>query len=298
MKLRGSSHGASVIGLGVEERPKGENMPIYTEENGPEIEGLFHYTDKSVVVHLGSGDVLISSSNQRLDGINILDAPREKPYNPLRHLAQAFWLGAWRRGFVMPLTGYFDETGESTDLSQTANGLGGFLASGETWDSVADVWNTDFMGYHDKNYRGESRKEKRRKLIFDALENLPVLLPIAWITDAAKWNQRRAEARLFPDPFFEPYFCGYDYCLRMSLDVIYAQDSQPTEVATVFDEKVVFFDKAMEYYRLWKQREDPDNVRHVFPPVYRLSDDFAPLQAADFVWAVIYLPQYEKGGNV
>ncbi len=42
-------------------------MPIYKTTNSPEEEGMFHYAPETLLIHLGSGDVLISAAKAPLD---------------------------------------------------------------------------------------------------------------------------------------------------------------------------------------------------------------------------------------
>lgn len=41
-------------------------MPIYIQNNSPETPEMFHYSPISAVVHLGSGDVLVSAAKAPL----------------------------------------------------------------------------------------------------------------------------------------------------------------------------------------------------------------------------------------
>lgn len=216
-------------------------------------------------------------------------------YSPIEHLGTALWLSHWQSGFMLMLTGYFDETGESTDPTQPVNGIAGFIGKSTAWISLENEWNKHpkLRNFHDRDIRGIRRKEQARKIALNVLEKYPIV-PVGWMANMDVWRQGKSKSAALDAPhwdmLWEPYYRAYDYCLRMAsalhLSKLSMYKDITPEVATVFDEKIVFFDRAMAYYRVWSEA-NPEHKRVAGPPLFRSSESFAPLKAADCLAGIL-----------
>ncbi len=206
----------------------------------------------------------------------------------IAQLAKALLLDRWADGSMISLSCYLDETGSSLDITQPINGMAGFLGNAEVWEEFAKEWNaSDFANFHDKDIRKLRRKEKARATCLSIIEKYP-LLPIGWFVEMDKWREWAISA---PDPTAiesEPYYSALGYCLGIAAfsDVPLLDRPEDTSVIAVLDENVSFVDDAMMYYRHWRQR---GVFRGMFagPPVFRSSERFAPLRAADCLVGIL-----------
>ena len=214
-------------------------------------------------------------------------------YSPIRHLAMALGLSRWRDILMLNMTGYFDETGESSDINQRVNGMAGAIAPAEEWLSIESEWNDlltkfNIPKFHTKKIRGKARKERQRILFLNLLEKIDAL-PLGWIVSMDVLNSMNPAERTRLE-LDEPYFQAFRYCINWSIKFAPINDklTDPTaeEVVIFIDRKAQFYDKVLEYYEFWRLNE-PLAQRVPANPVMRDSERYIPLQAADLIAGIL-----------
>ena len=119
------------------------------------------------------------------------------------------WLSRWAEGYMLLLTGYFDETGQERDDTQKVNGMAGFIAGADEWLSFEADWNAhikhkQYKTYHNKDIRPKDRERRRRPLL-DILES-HAILPVCFIVSM---DTLRAFPPIGQELFGDPYYRAY-----------------------------------------------------------------------------------------
>jgi hypothetical protein len=190
------------------------------------------------------------------------------------------------------LRGYWDESGSADDPSCRFMGIGGLIASPESWSLIEAQWRVTLDDYalpyfHMREFahwsgnfkqRSDWPEARRRELMSRLLGAIAVGQPRVHgaVIDLAAW---RLLDKKYREAFVAPWYCCFQECARIA-SVYGVIDKVDMEM--IFAQQAEFAGKAMPLYDSIRQRQDKgyDGFTR-----FAMEDmrNVLPLQSADLV---------------
>jgi Protein of unknown function (DUF3800) len=194
------------------------------------------------------------------------------------------------------LHGYFDETGHSSDVRQSFNGMAGFLAQSSQWDRLEHKWKATLKlfqipFFHMKDFAHSTghfkgwNEAKRQRLLRKLLTHLESInpVPIGVIFSMDDFRSLPSEKRQY---LTEPYLLSCSAMLSLTLGMLKRIGANKRTII-IFSDQVEFRQSPRDYYESACCRDRLMN-QLIAPPDFRDMRDVVPLQAADLLAYELY----------
>jgi hypothetical protein len=212
-------------------------------------------------------------------------------YSPVHHLTTALFSFSCERKFMMMLTSYLDETGDSKDDKQKFNGMAGLVAPAENWEVFEQKWKAVLKTFglpyiHMSEIRtltrgwSEAKVEKLFGKLWKIIKSVKAL-PVGSTIPMDDYNPLKVQLKKY---FRDPYYIAMQNCIQFTAELV-EPVAIPTpdspRVAMIFDDKVEFRNNAQQLYDAAIKKVGMGNL--VDPPAFRNMRRVVPLQAADMI---------------